>query len=310
MTRYSIDRSVPPLFKTGFSVPVKLLLSVICSITLLLFDTRFHALSVVRENLNTAFYPFQITLSWSYNSLKDTAAYFIGLSNLYENNQKLRAQAIELQRKVLRNDQLESENAHLRQLLGLQQLPAPRMIPAEILYETRDPYSQKIIFRPGSEKGLRLSMPVIDQYGLVGQITRIFPLQSEVTLITDKQSSVPVQILRTGLRALISGAAKPGYLELRFVPAGADLQIGDTLVTSGLDGIYPPGLPVATVTYVQHQTKSQFAFVLCLPTAHLFNYDQVVVLDYDSHFPAHPSEATDPPLRDHKGRLLPTPIAQ
>lgn len=306
MTRYPIDRSIPPLFNRGFSLPVKLLLSLICSIALILFDARLHALSLIRENLNTAFYPFQVTLSWTYNALKETTADFTELGSLSKSNQALRKQMLQLEQKTLHYQQLESENIHLRQLLGLQQISAAHLSPAEILYETRDPYTQKIILSPGSEKGLHVSMPVIDQHGLIGQITRIFPLQSEVTLITDRQSTVPVQVLRTGLRALVSGAAKPGYLELRFVPAGSDVQIGDTLVTSGLDGIFPPGIPVATITYVQHQAKSQFAFVLCLPTAQLSHHRQIMVLDYASHFPERPPEESNLPVRDRKGRLSTT----
>lgn len=304
MTRYPIDRSIPPLFKRGFSLPVKLLLSLVCSIGLILFDTQLHALFLLRENLNTAFYPFQLTLSWTYNTLKETTADFAELGSLSKNNQALRKQVLQLEQKALRHQQLESENTHLRQLLGLQQIAPAHMYPAEILYETRDPYTQKIVISPGSEKGLHVSMPVIDQYGLIGQVTRIFPLQSEVTLLTDRQSSVPVQLLRTGLRALISGAAKPGYLELRFVPAGSDVQIGDTLVTSGLDGIFPPGLPVATIAYVQHKAKSQFAFVLCLPTAQLSHHRQIMVLDYASHFPERPPEESTLPVRDRKGRRI------
>jgi rod shape-determining protein MreC len=307
MTRYPIDRSIPPLFKRGFSLPIKLLLSLVCSITLILFDSQLHALSLIRENLNTAFYPFQVTLSWTYNAFKGVAAEFAELGSLSKNNQVLRKQMLLLEQKTLHYEHLENENIHLRQLLGLQQISAAHISPAEILYETRDPYTQKIIVSPGSEKALRVSMPVIDQHGLLGQITRVFPLQSEVTLITDRQSTVPVKVLRTGLRALVSGAAKPGYLELRFVPAGSDVQIGDTLVTSGLDGTFPPGLPVATVTYVQHQAKSQFAFVLCLPTAQLSNHRQIMVLDYASHFPAQPPGESNPPLRDRKGRLITTP---
>jgi len=166
----------------------------------------------------------------------------------------------------------------LRKLAGLRErLDAPAEV-VVALYESRDPYSRKIVIDRGNRDGMRAGGPVIDEVGVVGQVTRVFPLTSEVTLITDKEQSLPVQIVRNGLRAVAFGSSEPSSLELRFLPANADVEKGDEVVTSGLDGIYPVGMPVATVTRVDRDVKDQFARVLLRPVAGMSSSRMLLVL--------------------------------
>ncbi|MEA3094537.1 MAG: rod shape-determining protein MreC, partial [Caballeronia sp.] len=163
----------------------------------------------------------------------------------------------------------------------------------------------------GSQQGIQDGAPVVNEDGVIGQVTRVFPLQSEVTLLSDKDQAVPVQIVRTGLRSVIYGTPKGDTLDLRFVPISADVQTGDELVTSGLDGIYPPGLPVAKVVRVDKQADTAFARVVCLPIAPVRGARQLLVLHYEINQPPNPEEAEEAAAakeaKDNKGKKKAAP---
>jgi rod shape-determining protein MreC len=133
--------------------------------------------------------------------------------------------------------------------------------------------------------------PVVDDRGLVGQVTRAYPWLAEVTLVTDKGQFVPVQNVRNGLRAVLSGTGSDGVLELRFIPLNADFQNGDELVTSGIDGVYPPGLPVARVTNVERSAEQIFARITCTPLAGVANYTHLLVVSGSRDLPPRPVDA-------------------
>src|SRR5882762_11645641 len=147
-----------------------------------------------------------------------------------------------------------------------EKLPVQAM-PAEVLYLGRDPYSHKLFIDRGTVQGVRAGSPVADDTGIIGQVTRVHPLLSEVTLLTNPDQAVPVQVVRNGLRAIAFGGGASGMLELRFTAANAEVQNGDQLITSGIDGTYPVGLPVATVVHIERDADHTFARVLCRPAA-------------------------------------------
>ncbi len=178
----------------------------------------------------------------------------------------------------------------MRALLDLSQKVTTRSTPADVQYDMRDPFTQKVVISRGSQQGVQNGSPVVTEDGMIGQVTRVFPLQSEVTLLTDKDQAVPVEVVRTGLRSVVYGTASGSTLELRFVPISADLVAGDELVTSGLDGVYPPGLPVAKVVRVDKQADTAFARVICLPIAAVRGARDVLVLHYESNIPPRPEE--------------------
>jgi rod shape-determining protein MreC len=146
-----------------------------------------------------------------------------------------------------------------------------------------------VVIDRGSQHDVIAGQPVIDDRGLVGQLTRVFPLVSEVTLATDKEHSIPVQIVRNGLRSVSFGLGA-GQMELRYMPANADVQVGDVVVTSGLDGIYLPGFPVARVDKVERDASYSFARILCSPLAGVENHEIVLLLDPKPAEPAKPAE--------------------
>jgi rod shape-determining protein MreC len=151
------------------------------------------------------------------------------------------------------------------------------------------------------QQAVRSGQPVIDQIGVVGQVTRAYQWLSEVTLVTDKDQLVPVLNVRNGLRAVLAGTGNASTLELRFVPLNADFQNGDRLVTSGIDGVYPPGLPVAEVSNVERNANYPFARIACTPLAGVNKNTQVLIVNVERQLPERPAE-DEKPLRTKRSR--------
>jgi rod shape-determining protein MreC len=186
-----------------------------------------------------------------------------------------------------------AENGHLRKLMDAREHLPVRSMMSEILYDARDPSTRRVVLDRGSQKGVKLGLPVIDNAGVVGQVTRVFPLTSEVTLLTDKEQAIPVQVLRNGLRSVAYGRGQSGMLDLRFVAPNADIQVGDVLVTSGLDGMYPAGLAVAKVSQVESVAQGAFSRVVCQPLAGIDRHRQLLIVLSDQ--PAQQRPAAEAP---------------
>jgi rod shape-determining protein MreC len=248
------------------------------SVALLVVDARLQTLEVVRQALSLFTQPLQQLAHLPAQSVASAGEYFVSLAHLRDENARLQQARIEKATSLLRTQQLEAENERLRKLLGVKERQQARGQVARILYAARDPYTRRIVIDKGQQDHVVPGLPVIDDAGVVGQVTRVFPFVSEVTLITDKEQAVPVQIVRTGQRSVVFGLGN-GQLELRFLPANADVQNGDVLVTSGLDGIFLPGFPVARVVHVQRDTSYSFARIFCMPLAGVENFSEVVVLE-------------------------------
>jgi len=196
---------------------------------------------------------------------------------------------------------LQAENAQLRELLGARGRFDFQVAAAEVLFAARDPFSRKLIVDKGSQHEVRAGQAVVDDRGVVGQVTRVYPWLAEVTLITDKGHFVPVQNLRNGLRAVLAGTGNDGALELRFIPLNADFQNGDQLVTSGIDGVYPQGLPVAQVAHVERNAAQLFARITCTPLAGVANHTHVLIVSGNRELPPQPAEEPKSP-RPRKSR--------
>jgi rod shape-determining protein MreC len=194
-----------------------------------------------------------------------------------------------------------AENGHLRKLMDAREHLPVRSMMSEILYDARDPSTRRVVLDRGSQNGVKLGLPVIDNAGVVGQVTRVFPFTSEVTLLTDKEQAIPVQVLRNGLRSVAYGRGQSGMLDLRFVAPNADIQVGDVLVTSGLDGMYPAGLAVAKVSQVESVAQGAFSRVVCQPLAGIDRHRQLLVVMSDQ--PAAPR----PPVEAPKNNANNTP---
>jgi rod shape-determining protein MreC len=276
----TLDSSPPPFFRQGPSAVSKLFFFSALAVLLMVADARFRVTAPLRSVVATVLFPLQwVTMRpvvWSQNisqyfqSLDDSqskqasAQYQLGL-------QSQRAQQVE---------QLSLENARLRALLDLRaRLNTPAMA-AQVLYDAADPFTRKVIIDKGALAAVQSGAPVLDELGILGQVTRVYPMVSEVTLISDRNQAIPVLNVRTGARSLAFGdtSSANGQMELRFMAANADIQEGDLLTTSGVDGVYPPGLQVARVTKIERRVDSAFARVACMPIARVEGSLHVLVL--------------------------------
>ncbi|MBC8745180.1 MULTISPECIES: rod shape-determining protein MreC [Paraburkholderia] len=288
-----MEYSPPPLFKQGPSALARLVFFVVLALALLISDARFRTLEIVRGVVGAGLYPLQRAALVPRDIFMGAADLAVTSATLRDENAKLRAKDLQLSQQANKAASLAAENGHLRALLELSQRLTTQSLPAEIQYDTRDPFTQKVVIGRGAQQGIQNGSPVVDEDGVIGQVTRVFPLQAEVTLLTDKDQAVPVEILRTGLRSVIYGTPKGDTLDLRFVPISADVQTGDELVTSGLDGVYPPGLPVAKVVRVDKQADTAFAHVVSLPVAAVRGARQVLVLHVHDDALPRPADAPD-----------------
>jgi rod shape-determining protein MreC len=268
----------PPLFKQGASARVRAGFFVVLALVMLLVDARMHLLEKVRLGIGVALYPLQTLALMPRDAAYSVGGYFSSLTTLQRENEVLRAQSVINAHALQREQQIATENTQLRNLLQMQQSIAIPSLAGEILYDARDPFTRKIILNRGSHHEVAAGQPVIDDVGIVGQVTRVFPLWSEVTLLTDQDQAIPVQILRNGLRSVAYGSGQSGELDLRFMATNADIQKGDVLVTSGIDSVYPPGLAVATVTQIETKSTAAFARILCQPIAGIDRNKTLLIL--------------------------------
>jgi len=287
-----MDHSPPPFFNRGPAPLVRLAFFASLSLALLVLDARFRYTDGMRSALALAVYPLQSLAALPAVIGERISGYFASQSQLREENAALRAKLLAASQAAQRYEAAQAETGQLRRLVGAAERLPLKATAAEILYNGRDPYSRKIVIDKGSRSGVRAGSPVVDENGVVGQVTRAHVLSSEVTLLTDKQQAIPVQVVRNGLRAVAFGAGSNGMLELRFVAANAEIQNGDKLVTSGIDGTYPPGLPVATVARIERDAAYAFARIVCQPAAGVENGGYVLVLDGEAKRLPYPEEAS------------------
>ncbi len=246
-----MDRSPPSFFNQGPSAHARLAFFALLAIALLVVDARMGTLGALRQGVGTVLYPLQRTLLVPRDLYRLTASYLGEVDHLRAENAELRRLEAANAKALLQAEHLAAENAQLRALLGARERTATPSVMAEVLYDTRDPYTRRLVIDRGLQHGVLAGQPVIDALGVAGQVTRALPLSAEVTLLTDRSAAIPVEIARTGQRSIAFGGAAPGLLELRFLSADSGLVEGDELVTSGLDGIYPPGLPVGKVLRIE-----------------------------------------------------------
>ena len=293
----------PDFFKRGPAPLVRLVFFVALSLALLFVDLRFRYLELLRQALAVATYPLQKVAYGPVSLARGIDGYFTSAESLRGENQRLRRHALQEAAQDLRQEHLDRENQQLRALLDMKQRQPVKGTVAEILYSVRDPFSRKVIIDKGTQQGIIAGQAVVDDQGVIGQITRAFPLQSELTLITSKDQGVPVQIVRNGLRSVVFGSGD-GQLELRFMATNGDVKEGDVLETSGLDGVYVPGLPVATVASIRRDAGYSFARIICAPLAGVEKNGLVLVLGTREQPPAPPAEAAagDKPAKGKRPR--------
>ena len=293
-----LEQDPPPFFRQGASAFSKLIVFSAAAVFLMVADTRFQMLQPARAVLQAVLFPMQ-WLAQRPGLIAGEAADFIDKvqssdavhTGLVE---KLRQQSA----RAYQVEQLELENRRLRALLDLRPTLAVSGTAAQVLYDAADPYTRKVVIDRGQAHDVKLGAPVVDEKGVMGQVTGVFLLSSEVTLITDREHATPVLNVRTGARGVMYGdtSSHADAMELRFMAANADVEAGDLLTTSGVDGVYPAGIPVARVEKVDRQVNAVFARIYCVPVALVAGAGHVLVLDVPVHeLPPRPEAMVSPP---------------
>lgn len=269
------------MFRQGPSALTRLAAYSALALFLMVADTRLQLTGPLRQVVATVLYPLQWVMLQPVEFIGRGSGYFQSLQDAQADAAAARRQLADLSLRANQTDHLLQENARLRQLLELRQRVPTPFVTAEVVYDTADPFTRRVVIDRGSLAGVPLGAPVLDEAGVLGQVTRVFPMVSEVTLLVDRDQAIPVLNLRTGARAVAYGDPVVGHgggMELRFMPVNADVQEGDLLSTSGVDGLYPSGLPVARVQRVERRADSAFARIYCEPVARVLAARHVAVL--------------------------------
>jgi rod shape-determining protein MreC len=301
-----LDRTPPPFFRQGTSALTKLFFFSALAVLLMVADVRFEITQPLRAAVATLMHPLDRALQVPVQAWASGSEYLRGLQAAVAGEAAARRELALLAERASRVEQLTAENERLRALLELRPALVPRSQSAEILYEAADPYSRKVIIDRGSRQGVAAGSPVINENGVLGQVTRVYPFSAEVTLLTDKDAVIPVLNSRTQTRSVASGPPlRADRLELRFMAGNADVQVGDLLTTSGVDGIYPPGLAVATIVALEGLGDDGFARISLKPVASIDAVRHVLVLEpVNRQMPERPvQDPADPaPAAPGRGR--------
>lgn len=284
-------------FVKGVSPFARLVVFSALSLVLMATDARLKLVSDIRLICVTLLTPLQAIANAPAHAFRNTSEFLTSHQTLLKQNRALQLNTLQLSTELQRMQTLAHENAHLRSLLEVKQSRHPVSQVGEILHMGRDPFVHHLVINLGAQHGILSGQAVVDAVGVIGQVTRVYPYSSEVTLITDQDLAIPVQIERNALRAIAFGHGRDGTLDLPYLPANVDIRQGDRLVTSGIDGVYPNGLAVAEVIRVETNASSPFAHIVCKPLAGVHQHKQVLLLGMQAEV-AMPSAPE--PIRSHE----------
>jgi rod shape-determining protein MreC len=277
----TVDRRAPSLFRQGPSLLSQMAFYSALALFLMVADARFKLTEPVRQVVASVLYPVQWLVIQPVALVEQAAGYMQSLEQAQAQTRAADQRLVQVAQSAHLAEQLLDENLHLRALLALREHLASPAQAAEVVHDTPDPYTRRVVIDRGQTSGIALGSPVLDANGVLGQVTRVYALRSEVTLLIDRDQAIPVFNPRTGARSVAYGDPSPGgggNIELRFVPSNADVVDGDLLTTSGVDGVYPAGIPVARVLRVEHRADSAFSRIYCEPMARVQQARHVLVL--------------------------------
>lgn len=270
------------LFKQGPSIEMRLGALLLVCLVMIFTDAHSTLLNPLRQTLSVALYPFQKIVLAPRDALEYFNSWSHAAAKARDEQDALQRQRIEMAQLTTHAAQLAAENDQLRRLLNVSKSIEQKSIAVEVFYIPTSNLSNSLVFNKGSKDGIAPGMPVIDEGGVVGQIIRVGPYTSEAALVIDAQVSIPVQVLRNGLRLITFGSNQGGKLEVRYLSANADIEAGDTLVTSGIGGYFPAGLPVGRIEQVNRDQGSGFALAIAQPLSHPERYRHFLVLQLDN----------------------------
>ncbi len=294
MALATLDRRPPSLFRQGPTALSKLAVCAAAAIALMVADARFGLTPPLRSALASALAPVQRLLLAPVDSWELLTDRLRGAERAMAAEAQAREQLSRQALVLARTQTLQQENEELRRLLALREALPVQTLSAQVLYEQRDAFARRVVIDRGRADGVAAGAPVIDERGVLGQLQRVFAQSSELTLLSDRETSIPVVNQRTRAMYVAYGGQQPWGLELRFVSTNADIKEGDVLRTSGLDGVYPPGLPVARVAEVDRRAQTSFARVTAQPYAVVDRARQVLVLKPVERVEAARAEAAEP----------------
>ena len=275
----TLERNAPPFFKQGPSALSRLAMFSALALFLMVADARFHITDPFRQIVATVLYPVQWLMLKPVEFANHGGDYFQSLKAAQDDLDAARKKMVVMGQRANLAEQLALENERLRKLLALRDRLETSAQAAQVIYDTADLFTRRVVIDQGQMNGVELGAPVMDEAGVLGQVTRVFPAVSEVTLLVDRDQAIPVLNIRTGVRGVAYGDPVSGSgMELRFMPANTDISEGDLLTTSGVDGLYPPGLPAAKVVRVERRADSAFARIYCAPLAQVEGARHVLVL--------------------------------
>ncbi|MBS0350508.1 MAG: rod shape-determining protein MreC [Proteobacteria bacterium] len=254
-----------------------MLVFALISIALMVLDHRSSYVQNAHAKLSAVVVPVQVLVDEPIKLIHWLTTTFKLQRKLLDDNARLNAQQLFLESKMQKLLALEKENAQLRQLLQSTPQATGKVIVAQLLAVAMNPATQQVIIDRGSADQLYLGQPVLDAYGVLGQVISIGPLTSRVLLVTDIQSAVPVQNYRTGARAIAIGSGSSGQLRLINLPDNSDIQEGDLYVASGMGLRFPVGYPVGVVAKSALESGEKFATIFLIPAAHLTKSEQVLL---------------------------------
>lgn len=281
------------LFRRGPTAEFRLFVFVALALALLIVDTRSRVLDPVREVVSVGLYPFQRAVMLPREAVAAIGNWTDAASEARTEKEALQRQRIELAQIATHAAQLSAENQQLRRLLGVADMAAQPSVAVEVLYEPANAFTHHLVFDKGRQSGILPGMPVIDEGGVVGQIVRVTPFTSEAALLTDEKVSIPVQVLRNGLRLIAFGGHPGGKVEVRYLTNDTDIQAGDVLITSGVGGLFPAGLSVAKVDEIQRDNASGFSMAVATPLSHPERYRHFLILRVEPSLPAAKQDEPD-----------------
>jgi rod shape-determining protein MreC len=265
MSIATLERTPPAFFKQGTSAFTKLVLLMVLSVLLMVADRQWTWGPQLRNAAAIVLQPLQVALAQPVQGARWLAGYLQGLHQAQQNIARLEQGLLQTSGRTLSLESLQEENQALRALLGLQQNLSESGLGAQVVYQVADPLRRQWVINRGARHGVTLGAAVVDAYGVAGQITQVQPWSATATLVIDGQQVTPVRNARTGQYGVLYGLGEANTLALRYTPNGSDVQPGDVLVTSGIDGVYPVGLRVASVVYVRPQADASFADIGAKP---------------------------------------------
>lgn len=256
----------------------RFVLLALLSVSLMLLDARGHHLQKIRDGLTVLFVPIQIIAAIPVRVGGAVIDFFHGDETLRTELGRLHDEQPILLARLQKYEAIEAENAHLRQLLGTSALVAERAVVAELLEVASEPFRRTVIIAKGEKDGLYAGQPVIDAYGIRGQVSEVGVLQSTAILITDPSHAIPVQVKRNGLLAIAFGTGAPDAVSIRYLTASSDIKPGDLLVSSGIGGGFPFGYPVAKVKKIVNDPNESFLDISATPVAQLSHNREVLLI--------------------------------